>query len=70
MKTLSDEEQAKTLAHNGWSLLRINGSHNIYGKKGNTVRLSVPVHGNKPLKKGLQNHLLKSAGLDETDLEE
>jgi hypothetical protein len=28
------------------------------------VRLSVPVHGNSPLKRGLLLHLLKAAGID------
>ena len=33
------------------------------------VRLSVPIHGNKPLKIGLLKHLLKTAGLQESDLD-
>jgi hypothetical protein len=36
-----------------------------YGKPGVAVRLSVPIHGNKPLKSGLLLHLMKMAGLDE-----
>ena len=40
----------------GWTLLRINGSHHIYGKSGSVVRLSIPIHGNKPLKLGLLRH--------------
>ena len=31
--------------------------------------LSVPIHGNQPLKTGLARHLLKMAGLTEADLE-
>lgn len=64
---MSGKELAKLLALNGWSLLRVQGSHHIYGKPGTTVRLSVPIHGGKALKKGLLKHLLKLAGLpDET----
>lgn len=64
---MSGKELAKLLALNGWSLLRVQGSHHIYGKPGTTVRLSVPIHGSKALKKGLLKHLLKLAGLpDET----
>jgi len=37
-------------------------------KEGRMVRLSAPVHGGKPLKKGLLKHLLKMAELDEKDL--
>jgi hypothetical protein len=40
-----------------------------YGKEGSQVRLSVPIHGNKPLKVGLLKHLLKQAGLTEDDLD-
>ncbi len=60
---MSGKELAKLLANNGWSLLRVQDSHHIYGKPGTTVRLSVPIHGSKALKKGLLKHLLKLAGL-------
>jgi predicted RNA binding protein YcfA (HicA-like mRNA interferase family) len=63
MKSLSGKDLAKILEKNGWQLLRIQGSHHIYGKPNNVVRLSVPIHGNKPLKSGLQRHLLKLAGI-------
>jgi predicted RNA binding protein YcfA (HicA-like mRNA interferase family) len=49
-------------------LLRINGSHHIYGKPGTVVRLSIPVHGNKPLKLGLMRHLAKLAEIPEGEL--
>jgi predicted RNA binding protein YcfA (HicA-like mRNA interferase family) len=49
-------------------LLRVNGSHHILGKTGSRVRLSVPVHKNTPLKRGLLSHLIKMAGLTEADL--
>jgi predicted RNA binding protein YcfA (HicA-like mRNA interferase family) len=63
MKSISGKDLAKILEKNGWQLLRIQGSHHIYGKPNNIVRLSVPIHGNKPLKSGLQRHLLKLAGI-------
>jgi predicted RNA binding protein YcfA (HicA-like mRNA interferase family) len=43
-------------------------SHFIYTKPGETATLSVPVHGNKDLKKGLQADLMKQAGLSDRDL--
>ncbi len=64
MKALSGKELAKLLEKNGWQLLRVQGSHHIYGKANTIVRLSVPIHGNKPLKRGLLHHLLKMAGID------
>lgn len=65
MKSFSGKDLAKLLEKHGWQLLRIRGSHHIYGKPNSIVRLSVPVHGNKPLKTGLLCHLLKMAGIDE-----
>jgi len=61
MKAISGKDLAKVVERHGWSLLRIHGSHHIYGKPGSIVRLSIPVHGNKPLKTGLVKHLLKMA---------
>lgn len=60
--------KAKALERNGWNLLRIQGSHHIYGKAGSDIRLSVPIHKNQTLKTGLQNHLMKMANLKEEDL--
>ncbi len=68
MKPLSGKAFARIVERHGWSLLRVKGSHHIYGKPGNVVRLSVPIHGNKPLKEGLLRHLAKLAGLGEGDL--
>ena len=41
------------------------GSHRLYIQAGNPVILSVPVHDNTSLKKGLQRHLMKAAGIEE-----
>ncbi|HTO85667.1 MAG TPA: type II toxin-antitoxin system HicA family toxin [Methylomirabilota bacterium] len=68
MKQLSGKALAKLVERHGWTLLRVSGSHHIYGKSGNVVRLSIPVHGNAPLKMGLLRHLLKAAGLSEADI--
>jgi predicted RNA binding protein YcfA (HicA-like mRNA interferase family) len=67
MKPVSGKAFARILERRGWTIRRINGSHHIYGKEGSNRRLSVPVHGNKPLKAGLQAHLAKLAGLTAKD---
>ena len=69
MKTITGKEFVKILEKNGWTLMRTRGSHHIYGKKGSIVRISVPVHGNTPLKTGLASHLMKIAGLTENAIE-
>lgn len=68
MRSVSGKEFAKALERHGWALLRVQGSHHIYGRDGSEVRLSVPVHGNQALKTGLLRHLMKMAGLSENDL--
>jgi predicted RNA binding protein YcfA (HicA-like mRNA interferase family) len=68
MKTVSGAQFAKLLEKHGWKLLRVKGSHHIYGKPGYIERISVPVHSNQLLKVGLLRHLLKVAGLSENDL--
>ena len=68
MKSVSGKEFAKVLERHGWSLLRVQGSHHIYGKAGSEVRLSVPVHSNQALKTGLLRHLMKMAAITEADL--
>lgn len=69
MKALPGKELARVLEDHGWSLLRVQGSHHIYGKVGSNVRLSVPIHGNRALKVGLLKHLLKQAGISEDELQ-
>jgi len=63
MKPMSGKELGKVLEDHGWELCRIRGSHHIYCKPDSIVRLSVPVHGSKPLGEGLLGHLLKMAGI-------
>jgi predicted RNA binding protein YcfA (HicA-like mRNA interferase family) len=68
MKSLSGRDFARIIERRGWALLRVSGSHHIYGKSGSVVRLSIPIHGNKPLKTGLLRHLAKLAELSDEDL--
>jgi predicted RNA binding protein YcfA (HicA-like mRNA interferase family) len=68
MKSISGKKLAKLLERNGWILLRVNGSHHVYGKQGNAQRISVPIHGNKVLKTGLLKYFLKVSGISEDEL--
>jgi predicted RNA binding protein YcfA (HicA-like mRNA interferase family) len=60
---MTGKELAKILEKNGWILIRVQGSHHIYGKAGVNVKISVPIHGSKDLKIGLLRYLLKQANL-------
>ncbi|MBP9664139.1 MAG: type II toxin-antitoxin system HicA family toxin [Pyrinomonadaceae bacterium] len=68
MTTISGKEFARLVERRGWTLLRIQGSHHIYGKTGSQVRLTIPIHRNKNLKLGLQRHLMKLAEIAEDEL--
>lgn len=68
MKSVSEKKLAKLLESKGWVLLRVNGSHHIFGKPGNPQRISVPIHGNQALKTGLLKHFLKVSGIFEDEL--
>jgi len=68
MKFVSGKDLAPALERCGWSLMRVHGSHHIYGRTGSIVRISVPIHGNQALKVGLLKHLMKMAGLSESQI--
>jgi len=68
MRALSGREFARLVERHGWKLLRVQGSHHIYGKSGSVVRLSIPIHGNRPLKTGLLRHLAKLGQIPDDEL--
>ena len=68
MKPVSGKQFCRLLEAHGWDLKRINGSHHVYARDGQVARISVPVHGSTALKIGLQRHLMKLAGIDESEL--
>jgi len=69
LKVLSGRQFARLVERRGWRSLRVNGSHHIYGKTASVVRLSIPIHGNRPLKIGLLRHLAKLAEIPEDEWE-
>ena len=63
MKDICGKELCKILKQNGWELKTIKGSHHVYMKEGRKERISIPVHSNKSLKKGLLKAIMKLAGI-------
>ena len=68
MKAVSGKRLCRLLEVHGWKLMRIRGSHHIYTRSDSVIRISVPVHGDTSLKRGLQKHLMKIGGVDESEL--
>jgi predicted RNA binding protein YcfA (HicA-like mRNA interferase family) len=68
VKAVSGKDFCRAIEKRGWVRRRVTGSHHIYAQPGNPVILSVPIHGNKSLKKGTLRTLLNNAGMTEDDL--
>lgn len=68
MRAVPGREFARIIERRGWKLLRINGSHHIYGLPEGVARISLPIHGNTPLKVGLLRHLAKLADIPDDEL--
>ena len=68
MKSVSGKRFCRLLETQGWESMRVRGSHHIFAKVGSVVRIPVPVHGNASPKRGLQGHLMKLGGIDESEL--
>jgi predicted RNA binding protein YcfA (HicA-like mRNA interferase family) len=65
VKSISGREFARLIEQRGWRLLRVAGSHHIYGKPGSIIRLSVLIHSGRSLKIGLLRHLAKLAEIED-----
>ena len=63
--SVSGKELSGVMERDGFKLIRQTGSHRIYQKvtEGGTITIPVPVHSNKPLKKGTLHAILKKAGI-------
>ncbi len=44
MKSLSGRDFARIIERRGWTLLRVNGSHHIYGKQGSRFQFTATSH--------------------------
>jgi len=58
---MTGKAMLKLLKKEGWKERRQEGSHHHLYKNG--VRITVPVHGNQDLGKGIEDRILKDAGL-------
>jgi hypothetical protein len=64
MKAVSGRDFGRFVERRGWRLLRVNGSHHIYGKAGSVVRLSMQ----SPPEARAAAAFMKLAELSEHDL--
>ncbi|MCM1287183.1 MAG: type II toxin-antitoxin system HicA family toxin [Clostridium sp.] len=59
---MTPKQIIKILEENGFVEIRQNGSHKFFENKETNKRTTVPYH-RKDIKKGLENEILKQAGL-------
>lgn len=60
-EAMTGKEMLRLLQANGWTVAKIKGSHHHMLK--DDRKLIVPVHGKQELRKGLQESILREAGL-------
>jgi predicted RNA binding protein YcfA (HicA-like mRNA interferase family) len=63
LPNVSGNKAIKAFARLGFRLDRVNGSHHVLKKEGHPYHLSVPVHGNKAIRKGTLRALILDAGV-------
>jgi predicted RNA binding protein YcfA (HicA-like mRNA interferase family) len=67
LPTTTGKEAVNAFAKIGFVLTRICGSHHILKREGHRYLLSVPVHGNKPVKPGTLRSLIRDAEITVED---
>jgi len=56
---LSGKELLKLAKKEGWQVIRVNGSHHRLQHINTKIKMTIPVHANKDLDKGLEKKLLQ-----------
>jgi predicted RNA binding protein YcfA (HicA-like mRNA interferase family) len=59
---LTGKEMLKLALSSGWEEVRVTGSHHHLKKAGVDDLMTIPVHGNNDLARGLEKKLLKQLG--------
>lgn len=67
---IGGHDLCKSLEKDGFIFVRQTGSHKIYQKQTEEGKktIPVPVHSNRPLKKGTLSNILKKAGISKEKL--
>jgi len=63
LPVISGKQAIKAFQKNGWRAASVEGSHVTLKKEGMACNLTVPVHGNKDIKRGLLRKLIAKAAL-------
>jgi len=63
LPAVSGKQVIAVLEQEGWYVKRVRGSHHVLRHPTITDAIPVPVHGNRPIKRGTLASILRSAGI-------
>jgi predicted RNA binding protein YcfA (HicA-like mRNA interferase family) len=63
LPAVNGKQLLKVLEGEGWYVKRIRGSHHILRHPTISDALPVPIHGNRPIKRGTLGNILRTAGI-------
>jgi len=63
LPAVTGDKVVKAFSKAGWVVARQKGSHVIMVREGSPVVLTIPVHKNRPVKRGTLRDLIKDAGM-------
>jgi len=66
LPAVNDKQVIVTLEKQGWYVKRVRGSHHVLRHPSIPDAIPVPVHGNRPLKRGTLASILEPPGSAET----
>lgn len=69
LPAVSGKQLLKVLEGEGWYVKRIRGSHHILRHPTIPDALPVPIHGNRPIKRGTLGNVLRTAGISRDDFQ-
>ncbi len=68
LPSISGAALIKALERQGWYTKRVRGSHHVLRHPTIGQAIPVPVHGNRPLKRGTLLNILRTAGMSRDEL--
>ena len=69
LPAVNGKQLIKVLEGEGWYIKRIRGSHHILRHPTIPDALPVPIHGNRPIKRGTLGNILRTAGISRDDFQ-
>ncbi len=69
LPAVNGKQLLKILEGEGWYVKRVRGSHHILRHPTIPDALPVPIHGNRPIKRGTLGNILRTAGLSREEFQ-